>query len=609
MADVFISYKREERKAVEIIAEKLRALKLDIWFDEKLRSGNSFDDQIAHEIEAAKAVLTCWTPAAIESEWVRSEAAMAREANKFIACLLAPTTLIPPFNLVQTDNLTTWAGQENDPAWLKILSRIGELVGRPGLALYYAVMRPDASALELRAWVNENGDDPMVDTVWARIAQLEGESSSERVVREKAEARERDRKRKTDAVRSKELARERGLRDPGATQRRIRLLTYVVIAIFVATSAFGIYTLDSKRRQHQLDRADTPAAVRAFISANRWHPIARAGREKLAGLDQAGWQAAQSHGTLDDYNRYIEQFSADGAFINRARTKRAEAENVLKAQTMLSRLQYYTGPLNGALDSATISAIDAFQYKQGAVQTDSVDANLLERLQVAIQGWTHVSPDQLIAQRVGPPTEEEYRAIARRLKIDGPTLMAVRDVEIPTAGFDRNGRPLILFERHIFSRKTERRFDLSHPKISNPVPGGYGPAGAYQWERLKEAYALDPDAAYEATSWGRTQLMGFQYRIVGFQTVAEFVRFMSRSEANQLEVWARFMDSHKFDALQRHDWAAFAHQYNGPHYATYGYDRRLADAYMRATAEFAGSPKSAVPAAGTQVSQGNSAKL
>src|SRR5215475_15776791 len=108
MADVFISYKREEREAVTIIAEKLRALRLEVWFDEKLSAGGTFDDQIAEEIELAKAVLTCWTPSAIESEWVRGEAAMARDANKLVTCFLEPTKLVPPFNLIQTENLISW---------------------------------------------------------------------------------------------------------------------------------------------------------------------------------------------------------------------------------------------------------------------------------------------------------------------------------------------------------------------------------------------------------------------------------------------------------------------------------------------------------------------
>jgi hypothetical protein len=67
MVDVFISYQRDERDAVRIIAEKLTELKLDVWCDSNLRSGKNFDQEIAQTLESAKAVLSCWTPRAISS--------------------------------------------------------------------------------------------------------------------------------------------------------------------------------------------------------------------------------------------------------------------------------------------------------------------------------------------------------------------------------------------------------------------------------------------------------------------------------------------------------------------------------------------------------------
>src|SRR4029078_9209818 len=65
MSDVFISYQRAERSAVTIIVEKLTELRLDVWFDSKLSPGATFDEDIGVELDKAKAVLVCWTPAAI----------------------------------------------------------------------------------------------------------------------------------------------------------------------------------------------------------------------------------------------------------------------------------------------------------------------------------------------------------------------------------------------------------------------------------------------------------------------------------------------------------------------------------------------------------------
>ena len=59
MGDVFISYQRDEREAVRIIADKLTELKIDVWFDSNLSTGSTFDQEIADALESSKAVLSC----------------------------------------------------------------------------------------------------------------------------------------------------------------------------------------------------------------------------------------------------------------------------------------------------------------------------------------------------------------------------------------------------------------------------------------------------------------------------------------------------------------------------------------------------------------------
>src|SRR5438309_11908810 len=87
-------------------------------------------------------------------------------------------------------------------------------------------------------------------------------------------------------------------------------------------------------------------------------------------------------------------------------------------------------------------------------------------------------------------------------------LWAVLSVETTGCGFLPDRRPKILFERHVFSRETGHRFDVSERDLSNPRPGGYGAAGESQYERLGRAIGLDRNAALRSTSWGIGQVMG-----------------------------------------------------------------------------------------------------
>jgi hypothetical protein len=211
-------------------------------------------------LQAAKAVLVCWTHTAIQSEWVRAEATEGRNRNRLVACFLQPIELIPPFNLVHAENLTSWAGQTEDPAWIKLLERIGELTGRSGLATYHSAMRAGASVQELKDWAKANGADPLVDTVWARIAVVESEGAEARLARERAEAR-------AAAEKSRRLIRERGLRDPVRERRRYLMMVGSIATIAILSIGAVMYFTDAQERDRFLrDEVTTTEQARAFLA-------------------------------------------------------------------------------------------------------------------------------------------------------------------------------------------------------------------------------------------------------------------------------------------------------------------------------------------------------
>ncbi|MEW6519873.1 MAG: N-acetylmuramidase domain-containing protein [Thermodesulfobacteriota bacterium] len=192
-------------------------------------------------------------------------------------------------------------------------------------------------------------------------------------------------------------------------------------------------------------------------------------------------------------------------------------------------------------------------------------------------------PDQF-RDKALPLNQEGVAEAVDRLQVTVAELWAVLNVETRGCGFLADRRPMILFERHIFSRETDHRFDASHPEISNPKTGGYGAGGAAQYDRLYRALALDRRAALRSTSWGIGQLMGFNAEISGYAGVEEMITAMTISENHQLLGMAGEITSNRLDrALRAHDWAAFARGYNGPEYAKNSYDTRLAAAYQKYT--------------------------
>jgi hypothetical protein len=190
-------------------------------------------------------------------------------------------------------------------------------------------------------------------------------------------------------------------------------------------------------------------------------------------------------------------------------------------------------------------------------------------------------------RRDEPLTPEVAAAGAAELGVEVAALRALAQVESGGAGFDKQGRPVILYERQVFSRNTapKGRFDAQSPDISAPKgygPGGYGTSAA-QWPKLARAYQLDGDAALKACSWGTFQILGENHKASGFPDVRSFVAEMFASPAGHLRALVRFIKANPaiHQGLKNHDWAAVAQGYNGKAYKNFSYDTKLAAAYEK----------------------------
>lgn len=121
MADIFLSYKREDRARAEPIVAALRASGRTVWWDEGLNPRQAWDATIEQEIAAAASVIVLWSPRSVASDWVRTEAHYAQNHSKLVPVVIEPCTIPLAFMLKQTVDLTHWHGPANDPAWCKLI--------------------------------------------------------------------------------------------------------------------------------------------------------------------------------------------------------------------------------------------------------------------------------------------------------------------------------------------------------------------------------------------------------------------------------------------------------------------------------------------------------
>jgi hypothetical protein len=178
-------------------------------------------------------------------------------------------------------------------------------------------------------------------------------------------------------------------------------------------------------------------------------------------------------------------------------------------------------------------------------------------------------------------SDNDWARAALLLGCDQAAIRAVAACESGGYGFLGDGRPKILFEAHVFSRLTNHQFDATNPQISCfSVNRALYLGGEAEYPRLEAAMELNHDAALQSASWGKFQLMGFNFRRCGFALLQDFVDAMGRSEGEHLTAFCHFIKSMSLDdELRRHDWTGFARGFNGPGYAVNHYDTRLANSF------------------------------
>ena len=243
-------------------------------------------------------------------------------------------------------------------------------------------------------------------------------------------------------------------------------------------------------------------------------------------------------------------------------------------------------------------------------------------------------------------SEADYAWAAQKLDIEQAAIKAFAVVEAEGEAFLKIGNktfPKILYERHRFAKFTNNAYSELNPDISLPcgyynkkdryvladvsykkkrnVPENvayYRPVNkddsdetrvkavhfkdlvkegkleredhAYydnigSYKRLIKAYALDPEAALQSCSWGAFQIMGEYWKAMGYASVMEFTKSMSRSPKEQIKAFVLYVEyvNPKLKKLLREkDWDAVACAYNGPNYKVNEYHLKLEREYEKA---------------------------
>lgn len=277
-------------------------------------------------------------------------------------------------------------------------------------------------------------------------------------------------------------------------------------------------------------------------------------------------------------------------------------------------------------------------------QTKNSQGNAVSKVEGDIPNLEFL--DEYVGEEMGG---SDYAWAARTLDIEYAAIKAFAVVEAEGEAFLKIGGrtvPKILYERHRFAKFTNNAYSSLNPDISLPC-GYYNRKDRYvladieykkkrnipedvayyrsvnkkdndetraqalhfkdlvrdgkleredhayydgvgSYKRLIKAYALDPTAALQSCSWGVFQIMGEYWKAMGYASVVEFTKSMSRSPKEQVKAFVLYVEKVNpklKELLRAKDWDAVACAYNGPNYKVNEYHVKLEREYREAKKE------------------------
>ena len=151
MADIFVSYKAEDRTRVAPLVRALESDGFSVWWDAHIGGGDEWRETIQEQLESARCVVVVWSKRSCgpEGDFVRDEATRAKRRGVYVPVLIDKVEPPLGFGESQILPLHRWSGDVTDARYRAVVEAIQRRIGRAGPA----VPRPTAGRLSRRTIV------------------------------------------------------------------------------------------------------------------------------------------------------------------------------------------------------------------------------------------------------------------------------------------------------------------------------------------------------------------------------------------------------------------------------------------------------------------------
>ena len=125
MADLFVSYAREDREGAAALVAALSEAGWSVFYDEHLPAGSDWIKELERELRAARCLVILLSAAARDSTWIQEEKLFAESIGLSVFPVRLDSSPLPfGFGTRHAASLPNWKGDANDAAFRAFVEKL-----------------------------------------------------------------------------------------------------------------------------------------------------------------------------------------------------------------------------------------------------------------------------------------------------------------------------------------------------------------------------------------------------------------------------------------------------------------------------------------------------
>jgi formylglycine-generating enzyme required for sulfatase activity len=128
MADIFLSYAREDEPRARALAGALGSRGWSIFWDRRIPKGRDFREHLQQQLDSAGCIVVLWSRASIKSGFVIDEATEGFKNQRLVPALIEAVSQPLGFRGIEAADLTEWPNDASRDEFEELVSSIGQIV-------------------------------------------------------------------------------------------------------------------------------------------------------------------------------------------------------------------------------------------------------------------------------------------------------------------------------------------------------------------------------------------------------------------------------------------------------------------------------------------------